>query len=246
MPSVGNIKTHITAQVKGLTNGDSGFRVTQDLYLSLAFQERKLIPSRKKDLRKVILVELELCAKDGFCAVVAGKVSGTWFLKPRSSQSREGDIHTHPSNPSQYRFLQLLQAHSPPPLYTHTSMSAHILLYITSVFLLCPSYKCKFLKNLRDNILDISCDRINNTTCPQNVYGNEWMNEWQWTKWKEQWKRAIVETLRTTDFPVFANNKDVISIHKTKCNGVSLIFICYLPLKNAMWFYLILAFMSNL
>lgn len=48
------------------------------------------------------------------------------------------------------------------------------------------------------------------------------------------------------DFLVFANHKDVMSIHKTKCNGVSLIFICYLLLKDAMWFYLILASMSNL
>lgn len=48
VPSVGNIKTHITAQVKGLTNDNTGFRVTRDLRLSLVYQERKLIHQERK------------------------------------------------------------------------------------------------------------------------------------------------------------------------------------------------------
>lgn len=33
---------------------------------------------------------------------------------------------------------------------------------------------------------------------------------------------------------LFANHKDAKSTHKTECNGVSLIFTCYLPLKDTM------------
>lgn len=51
--SVGNIKTHITAQVKGLTNSDTGFRMTQDLYLSLVSLERKLIHQERKCYAKI-------------------------------------------------------------------------------------------------------------------------------------------------------------------------------------------------
>lgn len=139
-PRVGYIITHITAQVLQPTKGENRFRTSLNTYFSLLYYSILSMNQEWTIYTKITFLfkSLNSCWVENMCqgsflSCGRWKMMNTWFLKPRSSQSRGGDIHIHLSNPSQHHLFRLLQARSPLPkwlsTYTHTSIQVHILFY---------------------------------------------------------------------------------------------------------------------
>lgn len=149
VPSVGNIKTHITAQVKGLTNSDTGFRVTQDLYLSLVSQERKLIHQERKFYAKITY-----SSHIGW----AGTMCQGWFLcrggwkgdRHMIPETQEHPIKGRGYSRSSFKSQPISPSPTPPctqsPTSIHTHPCQHTSYSITPIFLLCPSHNVNFSK----------------------------------------------------------------------------------------------------
>lgn len=101
-PTVGYIKTHITAQVLQTTKGKTRFRTSLNMYFSLLYysilsmnQEWKIYTKITHLFKSLNSCWVENMCQEWFLSCGRWKMINTWFLKPRSSQSRGGDMHIH-------------------------------------------------------------------------------------------------------------------------------------------------------